>query len=67
MTVHEEEVQDLYQRFTIEIPGIKAGRAIGLESFTVAVKSMMEKAYKEGQMEGFSKAGNIVEEVFNAR
>lgn len=67
MTSHEEEVQQLYEKFTVEIPGISAGRAINLESFKTVIDLMMDKAYKYGQLEGFHEAEDIVDQVFRAR
>lgn len=67
MTPHEQEVQELYEKLTVEIPGIKAGRAISLDSFQHAIDLMMNKAYKYGQFEGFQKAEGIVHQVFETR
>lgn len=67
MTPHEQEVQELYEKLTVEIPGITAGRAISLESFKTAIDLMMDKAYKHGQLEGFQRAEGIVHQVFEAR
>lgn len=67
MTPHEQEIQELYEQLTVEIPGITTGRAISLEIFKTAIDFMMVKAYKRGQLEGFQNAESIVDQVFEAR
>jgi hypothetical protein len=65
MASHQEEVEELFKRVTVEIPGVTTGRAISLESFKAAIDIMMDKAYKLGQLEGFHEAEGVVDQIFN--
>ena len=66
MTPHEQEVQELYEKLTVEIPGVTSGRAIGLESFKAAIEIMMNKAYVYGQAEGFHEVEGMMNRVFSS-
>lgn len=65
MTSHEQEVRELYEKYSVEIPGITAGRAISFEGFKLAIDMMMDKAYNYGKAEGLHAAEDIVDQAFS--
>lgn len=65
MTLHEQDVKDLFEQVTVALPGSNNLRVIKLDGFLEAIEQMMNKAYYIGCHESISSAETIIEKVFN--
>ena len=67
MTSHEQEVIDIFQQCTVELPASMSNpnnvRFINLEMFKIAAEKLMNKAYYYGIKEGMREAADIVEHI----
>jgi hypothetical protein len=64
-TTHEQEVKELFEKLSVEIPGTSGLRAINLEAFKMGVEQMMNKAYFFGSKQTLQTAEDIIDRVFN--
>lgn len=64
-TTHEQEVKELFEKLSVEIPGTGGLRAMNLEAFKMGVDQMMNKAYFHGSRETLQTAEDIIDRVFN--
>lgn len=63
-TPHEQEVKELFEKASVELPGSTELRVMSLDSFKTAINRMMNEAYYYGQMEGLRTAEGIVDGTF---
>lgn len=66
-TTHEQEVKELFEKVTVEIPNSGGLRAINLEGFKIAVDQMMNKAFFFGSQDTLKSAEDVIERVFNRK
>ena len=57
----EQEMTDLYNEMTVELPGSNTLRVLTLGAFAEAIKLVERKAYAEGHNEGVKFMGDIVD------
>jgi len=65
MTLHEQDVKDLFEQVTVALPGSDDLRIIKLNGFSQAIEQMMNRAYYMGCQESIASAETIIEKVFN--
>lgn len=61
----EQEIKELFEKISVEIPGTQGLRALNLEAFKLGVNQMMNKAFVEGSNNALSTASAIINQVFN--
>ena len=61
---HEQEVIELFDKVTAELPGKNQFRVITLDGFKIAIEQMMNKAFYHGQMNAIEATQSAFEEVF---
>jgi hypothetical protein len=59
------EVEELFEKVTVEIPGTDGLRAINLKSFKLAIDKMMNQAFYQGAKNSMESVEDIIERVFN--
>ena len=64
-TTHEQEVKELFEKVTVEIPQGGGLRAINLEGFKLAIDQMMNKAFYFGGQQTLRVAEDVIDQVFN--
>ena len=62
---HEQDIKNLFERISVEIPGTQGLRALNLEAFKLGVDQMMNIAFVEGSTEALYTASDIINRVFN--
>jgi hypothetical protein len=62
---HEQEVKELFEKLSVEMPGMQGLRAMSVESFKIAVDVMMNKAFVDGSTTALHTAEDIIYKVFN--
>jgi hypothetical protein len=62
---HEQEVKELFEKLSVEVPGMQGLRAMNIESFKLAVDVMMNKAFVDGSTTALHTAEHIINKVFN--
>lgn len=62
---HEDDVRELYEKLTVEIPGATSIRAINLQAFTAAIDQMMNKAFYYGTEHSMKSVHEIMDRVFS--
>ena len=62
---HDIEVKELFEKVSVEIPGMGDARAINLAGFKIAIDTMMNKAFYYGSQQTLKTAEDIVDKVFN--
>lgn len=64
-TPHDQEVKELFEKVTVEIPEGGGLRAITLEGFKIAIDQMMNKAFYYGGQQTLKVAEDVIDQVFN--
>lgn len=67
IATHEQEVTELFEKLTVEIPGGQGLRAINRESFKLAIDQMMNKAFYYGGKQVLQSTEDILDRVFKDR
>lgn len=62
---HDEEVRELFEKVTVEIPECGGLRAINLQGFKLAIDRMMNKAFYMGSRQTLQSAEEVIDKVFN--
>lgn len=66
-TTHDQEVKELFEKLTVEMPGTSGLRVINLEAFKIAIDQMMNKAFYYGGKQVLQSTEEIMDRVFNER
>lgn len=62
---HDQEVKELFEKLSVEIPGVNGLRAMNLEAFKLGIDKMMNKAFYYGSQQTFQTAEDVIDRVFN--
>lgn len=60
-----EEIKELFENLSVEVPGTNGLRAMNLEAFKLGIHKMMNKAFVEGSQHSLKTAEDIINTVFN--
>jgi|688.fasta_scaffold1914896_1 hypothetical protein len=62
---NEEEIRELFEKLSVEVPGTNGLRAMNLQAFKLGVDKMMNQAFVEGSQNSLKTAEDIINRVFN--
>lgn len=60
----KEDVKELFESMSVQIPDLPDLRAMSFETFKIAVDKMMNEAFYSGVQHGMSTVENIMDSVF---
>jgi hypothetical protein len=61
----KEEIKELFEKLSVEVPGTNGLRAMNLAAFKLGVDKMMNQAFIEGSQNSLRTAQDIINQVFN--
>jgi hypothetical protein len=64
---HDVEVKELFEKLTVEIPGLTDTKAISLEAFKIGIDIMMNKAFYYGAQNSMNTVSEIMDLTFNVQ